>query len=144
MSGITLAMAACLAGQRDWRRVTLATDAGNNNIGFSSSVPYGSMTTASRTFRGSLVTNVACGLINGGCNIVFGTQGLPMNFFGAIELGISNGQSRILIPDPTTGGLTGFSTGVGFTQWSWGSGTVPNGSIWVLSDAGKTLPLGLL
>jgi hypothetical protein len=33
MSGITLAMAACLAGQRDWRRVTIGND-GSGRFGF--------------------------------------------------------------------------------------------------------------
>src|SRR3954466_1770714 len=107
MSGITLAMAACLAGQRDWRRVTIGTSGGGApTLGYSDpvSLNIGSVNVLGWHGNNIFQINVS-GFGAGPQAFAFALRGiLPQTgTFDAVEVGMSNGQSRIFYPDPTKG-----------------------------------------
>jgi hypothetical protein len=138
MSGMTLAMAACLAGQRDWRRITLGQDPGPNRVGFSIGVPYGSMPAVSRAFRGATIAVLDTNLnsVNGRLTLSFQNGFLSTTFVNSVEIALANGQSAIFsINDPTVI----YNTSSSFTSWNWDSTPL----LWVAADTGKTLSFAL-
>jgi hypothetical protein len=138
MSGITLAMAACLAGQRDWRRVTIGND-GFGRFGFaraplpvygSINVPgYGAQTILTATSQSS------------GTNFELIITGLlSQTVFDSIEVLLSNGQSRFFRSNATTSWAQ--NSGAGNTQWDWSG--LSAGYTWNVGDVGKVLGFNVL
>lgn len=141
MSGITHAMAACLAGARDWRRVTVGNAGGGGRFGFSTGLAYGSLNFTSY-LGASILILTSQGTPNQNFEVVI--SGIrPMNFFTAVEVLLSNGQSRFFYTDPTKG-LSAFNQNVGVpsTQWDWSG--LPVDYTWTVADVGKPLGVNLL
>src|SRR4051812_15487423 len=105
MSGMSHAIAACLAGQRDWRRVTVGDGAvigasGQYGIGQPPSTAWGAINVG--TWQSHTI--VLLRSQSGGTNFEMVLGGLlTMSVFNFIEVGLSNGQSRFFYPDLTKG-----------------------------------------
>lgn len=147
MSGITLAMAACLAGQRDWRRVTIGTTGGGApTLGYSDPVSLNIGAVNVLGWHGNNIFQINVSGFGASQSFAFALRGiLPQTgTFDAVEVGMSNGQSRIFYPDPAKG-LTAFSQNVNAnsnTEWFWSS--LPASYIWTTADAGKIVTIGLM
>lgn len=142
------AMAACLAGQRDWRRVTVGTTGGGApTLGYSDPVSLNIGSVNVLGWRGNNIFQIrVSGFSPNPASFSFALRGiLPQTgTFDAIELGLANGQSRIFYPDPTKG-LTAFSQNVNAnsnTEWFWSG--LPVGYLWSTSDVGKTMLIGVM
>jgi hypothetical protein len=131
MSGMSLAMAGCLAGQRDWRRVTV----GNNSAryGYDVSTPYGAINFA--TFQGATIRSFGAQSSTNFELILSGT--LVQTFFNFIEVGLANGQSRFFYP----GAASAFSHPATNTQWDWNG--LPAGYTWGAADVGAVRFIGI-
>jgi hypothetical protein len=137
-------MAGCLAGQRDWRRITIADGAaigapGQYGAGRAPSTPWGSF-----NFPNFQTTSfVLVRSQSSGTNWELVLNGiLAQNYFNFIEVGLTNGQSRFFYPDPLKG-LSAFNQNIGAntTQWDWSS--LPAGYTWNSGDVGKVVTLGI-
>lgn len=147
MSGISHAMAACLAGQRDWRRVTIGSSGGGNpTLGYSDPVSINIGAVNVLGWRGNNIFQINVSGLSGAQAFAFALRGiLPMTgTFDAIEVGLTNGQSRIFYPDPAKG-LTNFNQNVNAnsnSEWFWIG--LPTNYIWTLADVGKIVTIGIL
>jgi hypothetical protein len=138
MSGISHAMAACLAGQRDWRRVTIGND-GAGRFGFARApLPvYGSINFPNYGAQSILTATSQ----SSGTNFEIIITGLlPQNVFNDIEVMLANGQSRFFNSLATTGWAQ--NAGAGNTQWDWSG--LPASYTWNIADVGKILGFNVL
>jgi hypothetical protein len=137
VSGISLAVAACLAGQRDWRRVTVGSNGAR--YGFSTGLVYGSINV--NTFQGATIL-IATAQQSASDNFEVVLTGIrAQGFFNFVEVGLANGQSRFFYPDFAKG-LTAFNQNIGpnTTQWDWSS--LPVGYTWTAADVGAVRFIG--
>jgi hypothetical protein len=140
MSGMSLAMAACIAGERDWRRCTLGTLGSTVGFAGAPTTPQGSMAAALTAFRGANI--FICYATNSGgagaFRLSFSTAGLGASFINALEVVRSDGTSVIF--KPTDSNFI-YATGAGFSEYDWNP--TPNNYVWTAADAGKTLGIHL-
>lgn len=140
MSGMSLAMAACIAGERDWRRCTLGIS--GSSVGFAGppTTSQGAMAAALTAFRGASIF-ICYATNNGGSSsfrLSFSTAGLGASFINALEVIRSDGSGVIL--KPTDSNFI-YATGAGFSEYNWNS--FVNNYIWAATDSGKTLGIHL-
>jgi len=134
MSGIQQAMQASLAGQREWRRVTVATNGGRYGYSFPGGLNMGACNLP--VFRGATIGSFY-GDTGGSGNmrITFNTAGLPQNFFDCLEIVLASGISRYFrYNDPNVV----YGSGGGFTEWDWNPLPNPNYA-WSAAELGKTV-----
>jgi hypothetical protein len=150
MSGITHAMAACLAGQMDWRRLTVGHvfSSPSDFYGYSarSGGTYGAISAPNDSFRGHTVKEAYNGY-NPGLGI--GTAQLVLSGtllqtdVGGVMFGLANGQARYFNSSAATfATLTDATYGGAISVWDWALPSVNYG--WSPSETGKVVAFGLL